>query len=380
MRREGRVRIAYVIDRFDIGGTELNALRTAEALDRQSYALTVFHLAKDGPLKTRYEALGVDMLHIPISNLYSIGTAAQGSRFASALRERDIDIVHTHDVYTNSFAIPWTRLRTRCAVLASRRWTDDVPRAALKTINRLACGLAHRILANSGSLADFLVRNEKVSHGKIVVLRNFINEKAFSAVSEVERRKQRELWGIPPGASVIGCVSRLAPVKNHQFLIRALAALPPEFHLLLIGDGPTRRELESLTARLGLTDRVHFAGEVISQTNLHQFFEVSALVSRSEGFPNAIVEALAAGRAVVATPVGGIPDLVEHDSTGLIVEQDNDAMLAGQLADLCRDTKLARRLGEAGRTMVREHFHEDVVMAQLSALYDDLSARRGAAS
>lgn len=373
MRGQGCVRIAYVIDTLDVGGTELNAVRTAEALNRHKYLLTVFHLSENGPLKARYQALGVDMVHLPISNLYSVGTAAQGIRFANYLNKRGIDVVHTHDVYTNSFAIPWARLLTRCAVLASRRWTDDVPRAALKTINRVACGFAHRILVNSDSVADFLIHNERVPVKKIVAIRNFISDTAFLTVSEAERQNQRAVWGVPPAAFVIGCVSRLAPVKNHQFLVRALAVLPHVFHLVLIGDGPARRDLESLAAELGVTARVHFIGEVLSERNLHQFFDVSALVSRSEGFPNAIVEALAARRAVVATPVGGIPDLVKHESTGLIVQQNDVEMLAGHFSRISRDARLASLLGTTGCAMVRQYFHEDVVVAQLSELYDDLA-------
>jgi glycosyltransferase involved in cell wall biosynthesis len=379
VRGQDCLRIAYVIDTFDVGGTELNAVRTAEALNRQKYVLTVFHLSEEGPLKARYQALDVEMVHLPLSNLYSVRTAAQGVRFANFLNKRRIDVVHTHDVYTNCFAIPWARLLTRCAVLASRRWTEDVPRAALKTINRVACKFAHRILVNSDSVADFLVRNESVPAKQIVTIRNFISDTAFLIVSEAERQKQREMWGVPSAAFVIGCVSRLAPVKNHQFLIRALAVLPPQFHLVLIGDGQVRRDLESLAAELEVTARVHFTGEVLSEKNLHQFFDVSALVSRSEGFPNAIVEALAARRSVVATPVGGIPDLVKHESTGLIVEQDDVEMLAAHLSRLCQDAKLASMLGEAGCALVRQHFHEDVVIKQLSKVYDDLatSVRRG---
>jgi glycosyltransferase involved in cell wall biosynthesis len=377
VRDEDCVKVGYVIDTLDVGGTELNAVRTAEALNRHKYPLTVFHLHPDGPLKARYQALGVDMVHLPISKLFSLATAAQGNRFASELNKRGIDVVHTHDLYTNSFAIPWARLRTRCAVLASRRWTEDVPRAGLKTLNRVACTFAHRILANSDSVADFIIRNEKVPSKKIVSIRNFIGERAFSLVGDSERQKQRDLWGVPPQAFVVGCVSRLASVKNHQFLIRALVALPEVFHLVLIGDGPTRRDLESLTAQLGLTARVHFTGEVLSDENLHQFFDVSVLVSRSEGFPNAIVEALAARRAVVATPVGGIPDLVKHESTGLIVEQDNVEMLAGHLSRLWRHAELATLLGTAGCAIVRRQFHHNVVIGQLGAVYEDLAAMAG---
>ena len=377
MRGEACVRIAYVIDRFDVGGTELNAVRTAEALNRRKYPLTVFHLSENGPLKARYQALGVDMVHLPISNLYSLATAAQGNRFAGYLNKRGIDVVHTHDVYTNSFAIPWARLRTRCAVLASRRWTDDVPRAGLKIVNRVACGFAHRILANSDSVADFLIQIEKVPSAKIVAIRNFISDAAFSLVSEAERQKQRHMWGVPPDSFVIGCVSRLAPVKNHPFLIHALAALPAVFHLVLIGDGPSRPDLELLTKQLGVTARVHFIGEVLSDRNLHQFFDVSALVSRSEGFPNAILEALAARRPVVATPVGGIPDLIKHESTGLIVDQDDVDMLVGHFSRISQDAELATLLGTSGCRMVHQYFHENVVIGQLGAVYDDLATMAG---
>jgi len=374
---QGCVKIAYVIDTFDVGGTELNAVRTAEALNRRKYLLTVFHLSENGPLKARYQALGVDMVHLPLSNLYSVGTGAQGVRFANVLNERGIDVVHTHDVYTNSFAIPWARLLTQCGLLASRRWTDDVPRAGLKTINRVACGFAHRILVNNDSVIDFLVRKESVPAEKIVGIRNFISDTAFFTVSEAERQEQRDMWGVPPAAFVIGCVSRLVSVKNHQFLIRALAVLPPVFHLVLIGDGPARRDLESLAAELEVSARIHFIGEVLSERNLHQFFDVSALVSRSEGFPNAIIEALAARRAVVATPVGGIPDLIKHESTGLIVEQNDVEMLAGHFSRIRQDAKLASLLGETGCAIVRQYFHEDVVIAQLSEVYDDLSRLAG---
>ena len=377
VRRQGLVRIAYVIDTFDVGGTELNAVRTAEALSRRQYDLTVFHLAADGPLKARYQALGVDMVRLPISNLYSAGTAAQGVRFARLLQARAIDVVHTHDVYTNSFAVPWARLLTRCPVLASRRWTEDVPRAALKTINRIACRLAHRILVNSDGVADFIMRNEHVPAEKIVTIRNFINDAAFSMVGDSARERQREMWGVPPGAFVVGCVSRLAPVKNHRFLIRAVAELPQVFHVVLVGDGPLRRELEALAEELGVTARVHFTGEVLSTENLHQFFDVSALVSRSEGFPNAIVEALAAKRAVVATSVGGIPDLITHELNGLIVEQDNIAMLVSHLSRIRQDVRLASLLGETGCDMVRRQFHEDVIIARLADVYDDLASTAG---
>lgn len=98
-----RTRIAYCIDTFAIGGTELNAVRTAEALDPERFELCVIHLQADGPLRARYEKLGVRMVNFPIPNLYSPQTFRQGVRFARLLRDWGADVVHTHDIYTNIF-------------------------------------------------------------------------------------------------------------------------------------------------------------------------------------------------------------------------------------------------------------------------------------
>ena len=98
-----RIRIAFCIDSFDIGGTELNAVRTVEALDPERFELRVAHLQADGPLRVRYERLGVRMVHYPIPNLYSPKTLRQGISFARFLRDWGADITHTHDLYSNIF-------------------------------------------------------------------------------------------------------------------------------------------------------------------------------------------------------------------------------------------------------------------------------------
>ena len=122
------IRVGYCIDSFDIGGTELNAVRTVEALDRRRFQVTVFHLHETGPLRARYEALGLQLLHLPIGPALFTAHGSQGVRFLRLLRREGIEVVHTHDLYTNIFAAPWARL-AGCRVIASRRWLDATPRA-----------------------------------------------------------------------------------------------------------------------------------------------------------------------------------------------------------------------------------------------------------
>ena len=371
-----RTRIAYCIDSFEIGGTELNAVRTAEALDPERFELRVAHLQADGPLRIRYEKLGVPMVHLPIQNLYSPQTIRQGMRFAKLLRDWMVDVTHTHDIYTNIFAVPWARLFGKSQIIASRRWWYDAPRPGLIPLNRWSCRLAHRILANSGEVAKLLAREEGVPPHKIVEIPNFLGETAFDPVDGASRIAQRRAWGVPDDAFAIGIVARLAPVKNHALLLMAVEQLAPRFHLVLVGDGPSRSELSLLTHQLNIEHRVHFAGEVISPLNLHQFFDASVLCSLNEGFPNSVIEALAVARPVVATAVGGVVDVVTDGVTGILVPPGDPARLAGALRMLEADPLLRIRLGETGREAVREKFHQEIVIGELSALYETLADNR----
>ena len=342
--------------------------------------LSVFHLQTHGPLRSRYERLGVRMMHVPIPNLHSPQTAIQGLRLARLLRRSKVDVVHSHDIYCNIFVVPWMRVFSRCAIIASRRWWHDVPRPELATVNRWVSLLAHRILANSSGVADLLTREEGVPREKIVEIPNFLAESAFHAVDEAVRVTQRRAWGLPEGAFAVGIVARLSPVKNHELLFKALTQLDARFHLVVVGDGPCRPELEGLARQLRIGSRVHFTGEVVSPHNLHQFLDVSALVSLSEGFPNSVIEAMAASRPVVATPVGGVTDAVTHGVTGILVASDDPAPLVDALRMLEADALLCTRLGEAACRVVRTKFRQDIVIETLSSLYEALANRRSAAT
>jgi len=371
-----RTRIAFCIDTFAVGGTELNAVRTAEVLDPERFELCVVHLQADGALYKQYEKLGIRMIHFPLPNLYSPKTMYQGMRFAKFLRDWGADIVHTHDVYTNIFFVPWARLSGQCPIIASRRWWNITPRPGLLTLNRLSYRLSDRVLANSHSVAGLLVREEGVPQAKIAEIPNFLEERAFELVDQASRIAQRQAWGVPDDAFVIGIVARLAPVKNHSLLLRAMEQLDSRFHLVLVGDGASRQELAQLASQLHIQHRVHFAGEIRSSLNLHQFFDASVLCSLSEGFPNSIIEALAAARPVVATPVGGVPDVITDGVTGILSPLGDPSAFAGALRTLESDPQLCKRIGEAGNAVVRMDFHQKLVLEKLSTLYETLAQRQ----
>ena len=211
---------------------------------------------------------------------------------------------------------------------------------------------------------------------------NFADEQAFEPTSARAITELRAELGIPAGALAIGIVARLVEVKDHASLLTAIATLRtrhPSVRLVLIGDGPCQEPLRAQATRLGIADAVTFAGERVGHTNnIHQLFDVSVLCSLSEGFPNALVEAMAAGVPVVATAVGGNVDAVVDGVTGFLVPSRSPAQLASALAQLAEDRALRQRMGAAGRERARREFSEERVLASLESLYERLVRRPAA--
>jgi glycosyltransferase involved in cell wall biosynthesis len=373
-----RIRIVSCINNMHVGGTELNALRTAESLDRARFDLTVACLRPGGPLAERYAAAGIRVVEFPLRNLYGAGALREGRRFARFLREHRTDVLHCHDYYANIFGSVWGRVARTPAIIASRRWWYSLPARKLRVANRVAYMLADRVLANSPSVGAAVQRDEGVGADRVVVVPNFADESAFQAPSPAARAELRLSLGVPGDAFAVGIISRLVPVKDHASLLEAVAQLAPRWprlHLVIVGDGECRADLESRARALGIADRVRFAGMRANTPNLHHLFDLSVLCSLSEGFPNSIVEAMAAGRPVVATAVGGSVDAVDEGETGFLVPPAEPDHLAVAIEAMMANPALRAQMGAAGRRRADAEYRVERVMPVLEHLYETLAAR-----
>jgi glycosyltransferase involved in cell wall biosynthesis len=296
-------------------------------------------------------------------------------RFARFLAEVRADVVHSHDIYNNLFATLWARVARVPVVIASRRWWHTLNRPA----HRLACAigyrLADRVLANCDAVAASLVKDERVPVDRVVVIPNFVDESAFDPMPAPTREQLLAAFGVPPGALVVGVVARLNPIKDHASLIRAISTLAPRWptlHLVVVGKGVAREELGRLVAELGLTERVHFVGLQPQKPNPHALFDVSVLPSRSEGFPNVVLEAMAAATPVVATAVGGTRDAVVSGETGLLVPPGDTQALAIAIESLLGDPARRASLGAAAQQRARHFYEASRVVPVLEDLYESL--------
>lgn len=377
---DDRIRIASCIDNMQLGGTELNAIRTIEHLDRTRFDVIAVSLQDHGPLLPRYADAGIPVHCFTMSSLYSARAVQQGVRLAALFRRERVDIVHSHDAYTSVYATIWARVARVRAVIASRRsWHSPHLQGRILRANRVAYRHVDAVIGNSPSVSELVRTEGGVVDGRSITIPNFLDDGAYQELAPAEKRRRLDELGVPEGAFVVGILARLAPEKDHPTLFRALDRLKdriPSLHLVLVGGGPEQAGLETLARSLQLSSRIHFAGQQPPTPNLHSLFDVSVLCSTSEAFSNSILEAMAVGRPMIATNVGGNPDAVAHGRTGLLVPAGDDAQLAAAIERMHADPAYRRQLGDAGRAEALGSYSSAAVIPQVEALYTRLGARR----
>jgi L-malate glycosyltransferase len=235
------------------------------------------------------------------------------------------------------------------------------------------------VIASAESVRDFYVEQVHADPQRVEVIYNAVD---WSALRQTQSRGElRATLGIPPDAAVACIIARLTEQKGHRDLFDALAATPAlaATHVLVVGDGELRTTLEDGVRERGLSGRVHFLGARRDLGNLLGASDLFVMPSWWEGLPLSMILALGAGLGVVATRVAGIPEVVRHEETGLLVPPRDPAALGEALARLVNDPAFGARLGAAARAFVTPRFGVEGYIASVSALYDRLLAAKGVA-
>jgi len=290
------------------------------------------------------------------------------------LRQAQVDLVHAHEFTMNVYGGVAAALAGVPAVgtVHGRGYYADAGRriAALKLAARL--GLV--LVAVSSDIQHFLA--DTIGLAGVRLIPNGIDvERPASG----DRARGRAALGLAPATPVIGAIGNLYPVKGHAILLRAVANLSVPAHIVIAGRGEEEEALRREAAALGLGDRLHLLGFRDDVPDLLAAFDIYALPSFSEGQSLALIEAMAAGRPIVATAVGGNPELLDAGApTGLLVPPGEPAALAAALGGLLADPAAAERLGAAARARARAEFSLAVMLGRYRALYAErLAARRG---
>lgn len=367
-----RAHLTQVVLSLECGGSETLARDIALGLDPSRFSTSICALDAGGPLEVelRAAAIPVNVLGRRVGFDWRLIP-----RLSRLFRSLKVQIVQTHHLTPLIYSALAARLAgARLVHVEHERFTyqDATARQRL----RLLSTLCHRVVVVGDDIERYLVASARIPAAKITVIPNGVNLARYATAPRVSR----SACGLPDDGRLIGHVARLDAAKDQATLLRSFKLVlnaHRDTRLVLVGDGPLRRELEALGHLLGISSRLTFLGLRADVAELLPHFEAFAFSSVSEGLPLAILEAMAAARPVVATAVGEIPTVVEHGVTGLLAPPGDPKSLADGLVRLLESPGWARDLGLAARSAVECRFSLRASVEQYQALFRALGPTRG---
>jgi glycosyltransferase involved in cell wall biosynthesis len=359
------VKIVHSLTSGEAAGGQVVALQLARAARAAGHECA-FVAPDDGPFLEQARAEGFATHRVELGRLFRLDGAL---RLALLLRRERADVLHTHTPLVATILGRMSGRLARVPVVSHVHIENHFPprplQAALyRWLDNVTARSSAALVTVSHATKEALER-QGYPRGRIAVVYNGVAPASAEPAT----------LDLPAGRKVVGEIARLAEVKGQRTLVRACAEL--DVSVVLVGadleqGGAYRRLLEREAAALGMADRVTFTGYRADASALLRAFDVLALPSTIEGLPLVVLEAMAAGVPVVATPVGGVGELVRDGETGLLVPPEDPEALAAALRRLLDEPETAQRLAEAARAQVAERFSERVMCERVLAVYEDL--------
>jgi glycosyltransferase involved in cell wall biosynthesis len=368
-----RMVIAHVLSSFGLGGQERVALDLARTQVEAGHEVIAVSLAREpeGPCAVLFRSAGVRAE--TVAKQFRIDPTLP-LRLGRHLSRAGVSVVHTHNPHALIYGAPAAFVAGALAIHTKHGMNPDTARRLW--LRRTAGKLARAHVAVTPALARVALKSGDCDGPRLHVVANGVDLTRFKPSRRARAEARLEL-GIPRDAWVVGTVGRLAPEKNQALLVDAMAdQLGEQRQLIIVGDGPERAALAARVAATGRSRYVHMTGARTDVQHLLAAFDAFALTSRTEGLPLVLLEAMAMGLPVVSTAVGGIPDLIEHRITGLLLPSGDVARLSRQLSSLSRDFSLSRQVGEGARRMVLERYSLTRMASDYEALYKSLMRSR----
>ena len=369
---ERPLRLLCMLDELDIGGTEQQILELVRRIDRKHFEPMVCCF-RHGRKAREIESLGVPVFQVAKHHKLDITILP---RLVQLLRRERIDILQTFLWTANAWGRAAGRIAGVPVLVAGERNVDIWEQSYKRTIGRLLARYTDRIVGNSEAVREYLLQRGGLDPADVSTIYNGVNFERFEQpVDPAERRAE---LGIPENALLAGVVARVEPAKDHETLLRAFGHVKErtaDVHLAVVGDGSLRPSLEALAHELGIGDRVHFTGFRTDAAEWIATFDFSVLSSRKEGLSNTVIESMAAGRPVIATAVGGNPEVIVEGETGYLLPVRQPEAFGEAIATLTSDRERLREMGAAGKKRVHALFSVDQMVENTSRLYLELASR-----
>jgi len=358
-------KVCYVIGTLEIGGAERQLFHLVRLLDRSRFIPVVIAL-RGGRMKEEFESTGA-VLHI-VGKKWKLDLTFF-MRLVSIIRKEKPDILHTWMFTSNT----WGRLAGLClrvpAMVASERSMDLWKKPYHYFLDWILARHTDKIIFNSEKVADFYQRKLHLSKESVKVVYNGLDTAVYRNISDTGIRFK---LGIGDSKFVLAG-GRLSPEKGLEYFLHAAAQVHqkfPDIRFVITGEGPEREKLMQIAGNLGISNLVYFPGYVKDFAELVSSAEMVVLSSLWEGMPNIIIEAMAAGKPVIATSVGGCKEIVHEGENGFLVQPRDPDALAKKMMLLLQKPDLCKMMGANGFLTVAAGFSLDGMVKKYEEIYD----------
>lgn len=377
------IRILFLVDQLSRAGAQLRAFNLARSLDPDRFEVQFVCLFTHEQLREEIEAAGFSVTMLAFHhNPLKLRNVRQMWKLTRLVRSRVPTIVHTFTYWASIVGSFASRRASVPIVITSRTCEYKLkPQGRVfQLLERYSNPIATSVTTISEAVSQDTVRYEGIPEDKITMIYNGVKLGRPST-----RDDDMEFWqslGLLPGDSVGVMIANFHEYKRHDTLVRAAQSVleqRPETKFLLVG---TEREgvaddVKRLAQDLGVADSIHFTGVRSDIRDILGVCDVGILCSETEALSNVLLEYMEAGLPVIATRTGGIPEVVEHGTTGWLVPVGDDKAIAGHLVDLLADPQRASEMGAAGRERVHDLFDHDRMVERYTLLYESLLVREG---
>ena len=374
-QRKAPIKILFVITSSGVGGAEKVLYHTSRLLDSERYSPSICSLKEKGKIARDAEAAGMEVhcLTMPdgkraIGWISSLVALFRLTRYLIKIRPT---IVHSFLFRANIISRVGAFLARVPLVISSVRVMGG-EKDYYHTVEKVTSCMVDHYITVSDSVKEYLIEKANIFPEKITTIYNGV---ALNGLTPEGEGAAPDLFDMEPHESVILAVGRLHRQKGYDYLIRAIATVKreiPSVKLLIAGEGEEENDLKNLVKSLDLSKEVILTGLCREVEKLLNFTELFVLPSLWEGMPNAVLEAMAAAKPVVATRVGGVPELVKDGETGILVPPEDPESLARAIVGLLRNTAQANSMGNAGRKRVQDHFSLTAMVTKTDSLYQKL--------
>jgi glycosyltransferase involved in cell wall biosynthesis len=365
-----QLKIVHLVTSLEVGGAQHNMLLGLPNLDPSRYKHILISIMDRMQMKQQFQQAGIEVHTLGLSKKTDIAVAL---RLRSLLKTIRPDILHTYLIHGNVLGRIVGRLAGVPTIIGSELTIGQAGRIG-RLVTKLTNPLTDAVEVNSETGGKSVAADLGVPESKIEVVLPGLDLDAFGRTDQ--RSQVRTELGVEDSEHLVLYVGRLRTVKGVEYGIRAFAkafAQNPRLKLALAGEGDQRNHLESLSAELGIENNVKFLGARNDLPNVLSACDSVIMPSLTEGFPRVAIEAMASAKPVIATRVGGTPEAIIHNQSGILVPSKDIEAMADAIVNVANNSDLATRLGSAASERTEQHYSASKYVARLDEMYTRLA-------